>query len=116
MWLYTKLGFYSAVVKRGDNRVSVRSYVKQDLVNLIQHFGLHTEIWHTPDADYNYRIKLEREEFAHVMAELVLQLDYSNFKAEVATSADYSRLVAYHEIHDITSTLNWSCTRKKKGR
>lgn len=116
MWLYTKLGFYSAVVKRGDTRVSVRSYAKQDLANLIRHFDLHAEIWHTPDADYAYRIKLEREEFAHVMSELALQLDYSNFKAEVASTADYSRLVAYHEIHDITSTLKSTCTHKKKSR
>lgn len=116
MWLYTKLGFYSVVLKRGDARLSIRSYVKQDLVNLIHHFELQTEIWHTPDADYNYRIKLEKEEFAQILTELILQIDYSNFKAEISTHEDFQRLIAYHDIHDITSTLKSACTHKKKSR
>ncbi len=116
MWLYTKHGFYSAVKKRGDNFITVRSYNKQDLQNLIDRFELDVAMEYTPSNDYLFRIRLSRELWVEIMAELAFEVDYGNFKAEVAKTHDWERVVGYIEIHDKTYQATASCTRVIKGR
>ena len=93
MWIFTTDGFFSAVAAREGKgepgqpvdlkRVMVRARVKQHLVNLQKRFACFAQeqIMETPEADYRYRIILDREAWSQVLAELALDV-YPNFKSK----------------------------------
>lgn len=101
-WLFTKVGFFS-VVKKGPEAkqglVCVRSRFKDDLDNLrntyVPTLGPTEERPHT---DYPYRAFVPQEEFAEGMKALYADIDYSNFKDEVADTQGYERAHLYGEV------------------
>jgi hypothetical protein len=83
MWLFTEHGFFSTVKDRycNDNELMVRCRVKGDADALAGKTG------HNPDeiidldrADYAYRLKLTRDEWAAYMRDTVMGIDYANVK------------------------------------
>jgi hypothetical protein len=58
----------------------VRARRKVDLVNI---FGPDLEIVETPDADYRWRIFLEREAFKQIVNSRIDAINYTNFKNSV---------------------------------
>lgn len=104
MWLMTKYGFYSVVQHKADpDMVLVRARAYTDLDNLL---GLAIEceidaadlppIIETLDADYAYRLFMDREVWETLALALASEIDYPNFKA--AVPGDTRRLQAYHRI------------------
>lgn len=118
MWLFTKYGFYSAVCARqGDgrhgqpvdpNRIMVRARLRPHLEALKDRFPDlvgDCEIKEFAGTDYAFRIFLDRAVWTQVVAGLTEDLDYDNFKSEVARfqgrdGADYE-----HALHDIWSVM-----------
>lgn len=106
MWLLAKDGFYSIVQKPEDkagDMLSVRARRREDLEKLIEFTG--GEIIVTPHADYPYRIVIEREVMAQAAWEMVMQLDYGNFKGSIKED----------QRHDIYMAV-WGCLRRLEDR
>ena len=118
MWLFTKYGFYSTVCARqGDgrhhqpvdpNRIMVRARLRLHLQSLKDRFPDllgDCEIKEFVGTDYAYRIFVDKPVWAQVMVGLTEDLDYDNFKSEVArfqgrAGADYE-----HALHDVWSVM-----------
>ena len=79
MWLATKFGFDSIVQKQaasdGSPDFHVRARIRTDLENILAATGLCREIHEWPDADYRYRVLLDKEELAQLMTVLTGTLD-----------------------------------------
>lgn len=106
MWVFTEIGFFSAVASpdNGATKVAVRARVKQDAERLV---ALLVELGHAaPDVlqlkgrDYPYRVIIEREMWAHVMDELSTRIDYGNFKSHVSKVDGYERSSLYSRVWD----------------
>ena len=107
MWMFTTLGFISAVAARkGDgepwqpiepDRIAIRTRTRQQLDNLIARFpddlgGV--PIWDDPHADYRYRIFVAKAVWVRIAAELASEIDYDRFKPAVI------EFPGRHEYHD----------------
>jgi hypothetical protein len=99
MWLITTTGFYSIVKKPGEKNLTIRSRVKKDLEALrdkyLQNLG---EIVRTDSADYRYRARISHAELAAAAAQMVLDIDYDNFKNTVVKIQGHSRAHVYGNV------------------
>jgi ADP-ribose pyrophosphatase YjhB (NUDIX family) len=109
VWLLTPLGFFSIVRKPDDvgwGTLTVRARVKSDLEALREHclpdLG---EIEENAGTDYRYRAKAKRSQVAEALAKLVQDLDYENFKNEVAKKQGKHRAAAYGKVWDVLCKL-----------
>lgn len=85
MWLFTNTGFVSAV--KDGNSICVRARDKDSLAALSETFA--TPIIKTPKSDYPYRISLSPQRFAAWVKHMAINIDYRNFKSEVASTRGY---------------------------
>ena len=101
MWILTKHGFYSVVQKPWDvqgDTLTVRARVAADLEALravCSGLGAVTE---DDAADYRYRAQAPRLEVGAALERLALQIDYNNFKNEIAHAQGYERAAVYHGV------------------
>jgi hypothetical protein len=92
MWIFTRFGYFSiASAQKEDgsldpNTVMVRARQKAHLHNLQKRFPeiAATEIRVTPKNDYRYRLILPKAQWAHMLAEMAMEHEWSNFKDEAA--------------------------------
>lgn len=101
MWVFfAKAGFFS-VVQPVDSTgyLVVRARVRDDLVRLrrlyVPRLG---KIVLTPTRDYGFRAQVTRAEFAAGLAKAVSEIDFSNFKNEVATQLGKDRAHVYAQV------------------
>lgn len=102
MWLVTTFGYFSIVQKNSDRQagtLTIRARIRGDLELLKRKYlpGL-SEIESSGGADYPYRAKAARVEVAEAFAQAILDLSYSNFKAETALQLGHRREDAYTEV------------------
>ena len=99
MWLTTDFGFFSIVKREGEQNLTVRARVKQDLLNLKERYlpGLGA-IEETEYADYRYRVRVPQDVFAETLKDIALDIDYPNFKNSVAKKQGKGRARAYGEV------------------
>ena len=98
MWIFTTFGFFSIVKKHGDADLTVRARVAADLDNLRTHVPELTETVATPDQDYPYRATVSAVDLAIGLGEAIQEIDYDNFKAEVARQQGYFRAGMYSQV------------------
>jgi hypothetical protein len=102
MWLITTFGYFSIVQKnsdRGAGTLTVRSRLRKDLDLLkARYLPAMGPIEARGGADYPYRAKAKREDLAEAFRKSILDLTYSNFKAEVALELGHKREDAYTEV------------------
>ncbi len=105
MWLLIPEGFYSIVQKEDEQELCIRARVGADLDRLRQTY-LPTlgETVETPGGDYRYRAWISRDDLADGMAEIVRNLNYSNFKNEIARH-DASRAHVYGDVWGVLGEL-----------
>jgi len=96
MWIFTRYGFFSAVsARQGDGahgqpvdpeRIMVRARVRGHLEALIDACPLlnGSAIMTFSGTDYAYRIFVSKSVWSQVLAALGDEIDYDNFKSEVA--------------------------------
>jgi hypothetical protein len=119
MWLFTKHGFYSAVCARqGDgrhgqpvdpNRIMVRARVRKHLDALTERFkellgGCEIQEFH--GSDYAFRIFVDKPVWSQVLVGLNEELDYDNFKSEVASFQGREGAAYEHSLHDVWSVMH----------
>ena len=98
MWLFTKRGFYSIVEKK-PGEFHIRARARKDLENLKQLAEIKRRIVLTRNADYRYRLVVNKIEVLAALASLAADIDYSNFKDRIAADpVQREKLHAYHEI------------------
>lgn len=111
MWIASKNGFFSIVENRNDStQVLVRSRVKKDLQELFAE----NRIFHTPHADYPWRVFASKKEIGEIFLNQLTDLDYPNFKgaiAKIPSQAD--KLEAYHKIWSIMREYGFKKFDKK---
>jgi len=105
VWLLTPLGFFSIVRKPDDiggGALTIRARLKSDLEALRDHClpGL-GEIVKNAGSDYRYRAKAPSGEVAKALAQLVQDIDYENFKNEVAKKQGKHRAKIYGKVWDV---------------
>lgn len=105
MWIFTPIGFFSVTqVNRASKSVpegtlQIRARVKQDLVNLRERYIPElSEPISLPHRDYPYRAYISREALAPVMARMIEDIDYSNFKDQVKANQGKERASLYMDV------------------
>jgi len=98
MWLFSKTGFISVVVDRGNSdRLLVRARFAGDIEQI---FGPAILVRETPFADYRFRAFIRRREFTKIVARMIDEMDYDNFKNAVAPR-DPERISAYMSVWSV---------------
>ncbi len=111
MWIFTRYGFYSVVCARnGDGVVDpgnvwVRARAERHLVDLKARFPVLAEVpvAFTPEADYSFRLVIAKATWADILTQLGMELDWTNFRNEVAAyqgAAGRHYLDAIHDVWD----------------
>lgn len=99
MWLFTNIGFFSAVQKPGTDFLTIRARVKGDLDALREKYL--SELSPTISnvgTDYPWRATVSHAAFAVALDQIVLDIDYSNFKNEVAARQGKGRAHRYGKV------------------
>jgi hypothetical protein len=119
MWIYTKYGFFSAVCARaGDgsyrqqvdpDRMMIRARVREHLEALRTRFPAilqGCEILATSGTDYAYRLFVPKSGWTRIVGELADEIDYDNFKSEVARHQGPAGHDYEASLHDVWSVMN----------
>ncbi len=119
MWLFTKHGFYSVVCARqGDgshgqpvdtDRMMVRARVRSHLVALKEQFSdllAECQIKEFTGTDYAFRIFVSKSVWSHVLVGLNEEVNYDNFKLEVARHQGKESAKYEHSLHEVWSVMN----------
>lgn len=99
MWIFTPIGFFSAVRKPRDTDLTIRARVRTDLDALRAEFL--PELGPTIDhagTDYPYRACVAPAAWGRALAVMGERIDYSNFKDEVAHAQGHARAQAYGKV------------------
>lgn len=91
MWIALTGGFFSVVEDQQDperKRLIIRARHRGDIGRV---FGKKLKergekIYRSPNRDYAYRAFMSKEDFAHEIAQAILEISYGNFKATVKDS------------------------------
>ena len=87
MWIFTRDAFCSVVSNSDD--LMVRCRFKTDAQHLAE--LLETDYITSGKADYRFRLFVDRPQFADVIRDQVLAIDYPNFKDVVCTDANRAK-------------------------
>jgi len=106
MWLMTNIGFFSAVQKPGTEFLTVRARVKNDLDVLRAKYlpDLSATVGRA-GTDYPWRATVSHASFAAAISKLVTDIDYSNFKNEVAARQGKGRAKRYQKVWEVLYDL-----------
>ena len=110
MWIFTTIGFFSIVQKPRTSLLTVRARVASDLDNLRKQFMPTLSVTTTKGGtDYPYRATISHADFAAGLAKLGSEIDYGNFKDEVANRMGEERsnlyLKVWHEMRKLEDSL-----------
>ena len=96
MWLFTIIGFFSVVQKPGETQLTVRARVAADLDRLRERYlpTLSATVTNA-GTDYPFRARASRKAFSEAMARMGEDIDYANFKNEVAKVSGKGRAHIY---------------------
>ena len=99
MWIFTNVGFFSAVQKPGTDFLTIRARVRDDLDALREKYlpELSPTIDHA-GTDYPWRATVPHKAFAAALSQLVMDIDYSNYKNEVAARQGNERAHRYGRV------------------
>jgi hypothetical protein len=114
MWLFTRYGFYSAACASKPSgtadpaKMMVRSRLRSHLENLRNRFpGLaQTEIVHLAGRDYRWRMFVDKQQWAAIVAELVEEQGWSNFKNEAQRHLGKTGSAYIHALHDVWQIMS----------
>ena len=119
MWIFTKHGFFSAVCARQGNgkhgqpvdleRIMVRARLRSHLESLKLRFPDligKCDLHESAGTDYAYRIFVPKSAWVQVLAGLAEEIDYDNFKSEVAHHQGKVGTPYEHSLHDVWSVMS----------
>ena len=101
MWLFTNFGYFSVVQKPGATDLTVRTRVKSDLEALrAQYLPELGPTLGKAGSDYPWRATVPPQALAAAMVKIVMDVNYPNFKNEVAARQGKGRATRYHKVWD----------------
>jgi hypothetical protein len=105
MWLISQHGFFSITQARGkdEDRLMFRARDPQDLENLRERFKhipavALAEVHEDRAADYRWRVFLPKSVGSTIVAEMVEEIDYGNFKSRITAKQGAYRHDIYMSI------------------
>lgn len=104
MWIFTQDGFLSIVQDtQHQGNLLVRARKRDDLRRFVQlaqaNMQMKVPVLETPTHDYRFRITVPHVVAVYVIQELVVDIDYSNFKNRVHdVDPDPRRSIAYTRV------------------
>lgn len=99
MWLFSPIGFFSIVHKANSNCLTLRGRVRDDLESLRKTYLPDlSETLENAGTDYPYRATVSHAAFAEALARMAKNIDYNNFKDEVASQQGTQRAHIYGKI------------------
>ena len=105
MWIASKHGFFSIVMK-GSDEFHVRARFRSDLEELMETAGIEETLHENTGTDYRYRLVVDRPVVTKIGAALFEEIDYGNFKNKIAeTPSQQGKLSAYGDIWAIMFML-----------
>ena len=97
MWIVMNNAFMSIVNTKDDpDTVAVRARLEEDLIAVFPEHA--NEVITTDDSDYRFRLILDKKYVADVVAESIVNIDYTNFKNSVKEKWRYR---AYTQIWSV---------------
>ena len=119
MWIFTKYGFFSAVCARQGSgkqgqpidraRIMVRARARDHLESLKKRFPEvlgNCEIREFAGTDYAYRLFVPKSDWVKVISALAAEIDYDNFKSEVARHQGRAGTAYGASLHDVWSVMH----------
>jgi hypothetical protein len=111
MWLFSNEGFVSIVQhKLFPWRVLVRGRAKEDIENFAERLaklGENVTVKQNLDADYHWRLECKKKNAAQVMMDMMLDVNYANFKNNIHEQEDYDRDRAYMSVWSSMNNFQW---------
>jgi hypothetical protein len=99
MWLITNFGFFSVIQREGDDFLNVRARSRHDLEELRKRYLPNmSEIIELDFTDYRFRATASHADVAEAFAKAIRDINYANFKNEVARSQGHKRAAIYHDV------------------
>jgi hypothetical protein len=99
MWIFTTVGFFSIVQKKGEPLLTVRARVASDLDRLREEYMPDlSETISGAGTDYLYRATIGHESFSRGIAKMAKEIHYDNFKNEIGKAMGKKRESIYLEI------------------
>jgi 8-oxo-dGTP pyrophosphatase MutT (NUDIX family) len=95
MWTLTPFGFFSAVRKHGDAHLTIRARVAADLDALRVRCPTLSPTVSGGGTDYPFRATCSPEAWGDALAAMGRDIDYANFKDEVARRQGHARAKVY---------------------
>ena len=96
MWICHNQGFISIVESREPDVMMVRARKWEHLRDI---FGPHERIHVTPNNDYRFRVFVPRTELAELLAQMVIDVDYTNFKNSVVDDELHDLYAKFWQLH-----------------
>lgn len=105
MWIASKHGFFSIVMK-GSDEFHVRARFRSDLEELMETAGVEETLHESTRSDYRFRLVVDRTVVTKIGTALFEEIDYDNFKNKIAESpSQQEKLSAYGDIWSIMFML-----------
>lgn len=102
MWIFTDIGFFSAVRKPEDEdegMVTIRARVRSDLERLKEFYLPELDdVVEGAGSDYPFRARASQSDFANALRLIGENIGYSNFKDEILAKQGYHRAHVYGQI------------------
>jgi len=116
MWVFLNEGFFSAVFDKycKPNEMMIRARCKGDLVRLskkLHGYSEDSDILEFENADYRYRMKVDRNMWADYLLNAALSIDYSNVKDTIIPAGDKLRHDAYYDVW--TALYRWQSIQER---
>jgi hypothetical protein len=106
MWIFTKHGFISVVEAfETPDILVVRSRVAADIEKISASYFNHQVILYDANRDYPYRFFVPKMAFASSAYDIVMDIDYKNFKSMIHEQNEPVRDEAYGEVWRILHGL-----------
>jgi hypothetical protein len=118
MWIFTKYGFYSAVCARQNDgghsqsvdraQVMVRARVRRHLDAIKDRFPAflsECEVKEFAGTDYAFRLFVDKSVWSQVLVGLNTDMDYDNFKSEVARFQGADGRAYERSLHEVWSVM-----------
>ena len=116
MWLMTTIGMFSAVCPRTEgghgsqietDKIMVRARVRGHIAALQERFGEFgdAELIETPNADYRYRIIVDKAAWAEAVGRMIVEQDYTNFKNAANSLQGRSGTAYVHALHRVWNVM-----------
>lgn len=117
MWIFTKDGFFSAVFDRycKGGELMIRSRSKDDLGRLakkLHGYSDESEILEVEKADYRYRMKISKHEWADYLINCAYDINYADVKENIIPAGDNLRKDAYYQVW--TALYRWQSMMNDK--